>query len=45
MMAIVIGATGMLLPLVWRIGDWFVGAAEQRIAAREDARALAHSAT
>ena len=34
MMAIVIGATGLLLPLVWRLGDWSVGAAERRINAR-----------
>ena len=34
MMAIVIAVTGVLLPLVWRVGDRLVGAAEKRIDAR-----------
>ncbi|MCU1395903.1 MAG: metal transporter ATPase [Ilumatobacteraceae bacterium] len=38
MMAVVIVATGVLLPWVWRLGDWVVGQGERRLDSR---RALA----
>ena len=34
MMAVVVGATGVLLPVVWRLGDRFIGWAESRFPAQ-----------
>ena len=30
LMGVVVGATALLLPVVWRIGDWVIGKVEAR---------------